>query len=169
MPFLVYNYFGDNMDFSEIVRFLRQNNKKISTMESCTGGALVNAITNIPGASSILDFSAVTYSNEYKIKMGVPKEIIDKYTVYSVQVARAMAKAISDFTSSDYGVGITGKLGKKDPCNLTGNDDEVFISIYNKELDEYADIDMYVDKENRDDDKLEVLEAILKKMKTWIY
>lgn len=40
-------------------------------MESCTGGALVNAITNIPGASEVLKFSAVTYSNEYKIKLGV--------------------------------------------------------------------------------------------------
>ena len=52
---------------NKVVELLIKNNKTISTMESCTGGALVNAITNIPGASEVLKFSAVTYSNEYKI------------------------------------------------------------------------------------------------------
>ena len=61
----------------KIVKMLKEKNKYVSTMESCTGGGLVNAITNIPGASEILKFSAVTYSNEFKIKMGVPKETID--------------------------------------------------------------------------------------------
>ena len=48
----------------QIVKILTNNNQTISTMESCTGGALANAITNIEGASNILKFSAVTYSNE---------------------------------------------------------------------------------------------------------
>ena len=61
----------------EIVKILTEQNKTVSTMESCTGGALANAITNVPGASEILKFSAVTYSNEFKIKMGVPKSIIE--------------------------------------------------------------------------------------------
>ena len=61
----------------EIVKKLTKENKTISTMESCTGGGFVNAITNIEGASEVLKFSAVTYSNEYKIKMGVDKDIID--------------------------------------------------------------------------------------------
>jgi hypothetical protein len=43
-----------------------------------------------------------------------------------------MSKAISDFTSSTYGVGITGKLGRVDINNLHGNDNVVFFSIYNK-------------------------------------
>ena len=56
-----------------LIKELTDMNKTISTMESCTGGALVNEITNIPGASEVIMFSAVTYSNEYKIKMGVKK------------------------------------------------------------------------------------------------
>ena len=44
----------------EIVEKLREINKTISTMESCTGGYIVNAITNIPGASYVLKYSAVT-------------------------------------------------------------------------------------------------------------
>ena len=63
----------------KIVNKLIEKNKTISTMESCTGGGLANEITSIEGASSILKYSAVTYSNEFKIKMGVKKEVIDKY------------------------------------------------------------------------------------------
>ena len=97
----------------KIVNILKDNGKTISTMESCTGGALANAITNVSGASNVLNFSAITYSNDFKIKMGVKSEVIDKYTVYSKETAREMARAISEFTSSNYGVGVTGKLGKK--------------------------------------------------------
>ena len=106
--------------------------KTISTMESCSGGALANAITNIPDASKIFNFGAVTYSNEYKIKMGVDKNIIDTYSVYSMQTANEMSKKISMFTSSDFGVGITGKLNKKDPNNLYGDDNKVYISVYDR-------------------------------------
>lgn len=55
-------------------------------MGSCTGGGIANAITNIEGASEILKFSAVTYSNEFKIKMGVDEKIIEKYTVLKQQM-----------------------------------------------------------------------------------
>ena len=53
----------------DVVNKLKEKNKTIATMESCTGGGVANAITNVPGASEIILFSAVTYSNEYKIKM----------------------------------------------------------------------------------------------------
>ena len=53
---------------SKLVVKLTKNKKTIATMESCTGGGVANIITNIPGASEVLKFSAVTYSNEYKIK-----------------------------------------------------------------------------------------------------
>ena len=61
-----------------LVKYLIENNKKISTMESCTGGYIANSITNVEGSSNIFKFGAVTYSNEYKIKMGVNKEVINK-------------------------------------------------------------------------------------------
>ena len=63
----------------EIINKLILTNKTISTMESCTGGGLANEITSYEDASKVLKFSAVTYSNEYKIKMGVDEEIINKY------------------------------------------------------------------------------------------
>ena len=85
------------MSYRDLVNRLIESNTSISTMESCTGGGVSNAITNIEGASEILKFSAVTYSNEYKIKMGVSPEIIDKYSVYSEECADEMSFNISKF------------------------------------------------------------------------
>lgn len=122
---------------NEVVNRLIKNNKTISTMESCTGGLLASEITNIPDSSKILKFSAVTYSNEFKIKMGVNGNTIAKYTVYSIEVAKEMSKAISDFTNSDYGVGITGQLKKADDVNPTDNDNLVYVSIYDRNKNYY--------------------------------
>ena len=147
-------------NFKEIVKRLTLNNKTISTMESCTGGGLVNAITNIEGSSEVLKYSAVTYSNQYKIKMGVDANIIDKYSVYSMETAKEMSKKISDFTDSDYGVGITGKLNRKDTHNLYGSDNLVYISIYDKSNDKYHTYSIEVSKENRKENKEEVISFI---------
>ena len=86
-----------NSDMKDVVNLLIEKKMTIATMESCTGGFVVSSITDIDGSSNVLKFSAVTYSNEYKIKMGVSKEVIDKYSVYSINVAREMAKKISNF------------------------------------------------------------------------
>lgn len=145
----------------ELVEKLIKLNKTISTMESCTGGGLANEITSIEGASEILKFSAVTYSNEFKIKMGVDKNAIDKYSVYSIEVAREMSKSISLFTNSDYGIGITGKLNRVDSNNLYGKDNVVFISIYDKEKDYYYDFDLEVLKNSRKENKELVINKVI--------
>ena len=124
-------------DFSNIVKLLIKNNKTISIMESCTGGGVANTITNIEGSSEVFKFGAVTYSNEYKIKMGVSRDIIDKYSVYSMETANEMSKNISLFTNSNYGIGITGKLNRIDKYNPYGKDNIVYISIYDIDNDKY--------------------------------
>lgn len=138
----------------EIVELLIHKKKTISTMESCTGGAVVNSITNIEGASEVLKFSAITYSNEFKIKMGVNKKIIDKYTVYSIETADEMSKNIAKFTDSNYGIGITGQINRKDPNNITIDNNKIYISIYDKDNNKfYTKIVEAIDssrKENKD-------------------
>lgn len=145
----------------KIVKMLKEKNKYVSTMESCTGGGLVNAITNIPGASEILKFSAVTYSNEFKIKMGVPKETIDTYSVYSMETAIDMSKKISEFTNSNYGIGITGKLNRTDINNLAGDDNMVYFSIYNKDTNTNYNDSIRVSKSSREENKDEVITKIV--------
>ena len=84
----------------KIVKKLDENKETISSMESCTAGYFATTLTNVDGSSRVLKFSAITYSNEYKIKMGVSEETINKYTVYSMEVAKIMAKAIVNYTLS---------------------------------------------------------------------
>lgn len=144
----------------EVVEFLTKKQKTISTMESCSGGYIVNAITNIEGASEVLKFSAVTYSNDFKIKMGVPKEIIEKYTVYSIEVAKEMSKTISLYTNSDYGIGVTGKLNRADQNNPYGEDNIVYISIYEKEKDKFTTTSIIADQKTREKNKEKVCNSI---------
>lgn len=149
----------------ELVEKLIDRKKTIATMESCTGGGVANAITNIEGASEVLKYSAVTYSNEYKIKMGVSSEVIDKYSVYSMETAVEMSKNISDFAGSDYGVGITGKLNRVDVNNPYGEDNIVFISIYEKETGKYYNVKQEATLGSRSENKELVIGRILLMMK----
>ena len=153
--------------FKEIIEYLTKNNMTISTMESCTGGAVVNAITSIEGASEVLKYSAITYSNEYKIKMGVDPKVIEKYSVYSIETAHEMSKNISKFTNSDIGVGITGKLNRADQNNNYGKDNEVFISIYYK--GEFYDTSITVTKETRAKNKEVIIETIIDKLEELLW
>lgn len=148
----------------EVIEKLIKNNKTISTMESCTGGALANSITNIEGSSEVFKFGAVTYSNEFKIKMGVDENIINEYSVYSIETAISMAKTITSYTNSNYGVGITGKLNRVDKNNLFGEDNIVYICIYDKDSDSVNTFNIKVGKETRRENKEEVINLVKEKL-----
>ena len=149
-------------NFKKVVLELIKRGETIATMESCTGGGVANAITSIEGASEVLKFSAVTYSNQYKIKMGVDADVINEYSVYSMETAHEMALNISKFANSDFGVGITGKLNRADENNNFGKDNEVFVSIYYKE--KYYDMALKVDKKTRKQNKEVIIERIIEKL-----
>ena len=148
----------------DVVNLLIEKKKTIATMESCTGGFVASSITDIDGSSNVLKFSAVTYSNEYKIKMGVSKEVIDKYSVYSMNVAREMAKNISDFASSDIGVGITGKINRADENNLFGDDNKIYYAIYDKNSDKYYEYELIAINDTRLNNKKYIMERISKSL-----
>lgn len=152
------------MNIEKIVKKLINKKKTISTMESCTGGYIASSITNIPGASEVLKFSAVTYSNEYKIKMGVDKKIIDKYTVYSIETSNEMSKNISLFANSNYGIGITGKLCSPDLANPTDKNNIVYISIYDKDIDKYYECSLEMKNQERSKNKKIILNYIIKNL-----
>lgn len=145
----------------EVIEKLISANKTISTMESCTGGCLANEITNIEDSSKVFSFGAITYSNEYKVKLGVNKETIDKYTVYSKEVSNEMSKAICNYTGSNYGVGITGKLNKEDINNKTNQNDIVYISVYDKDNDKYYNQTLTVSSFDRKENKSIIVKVII--------
>lgn len=148
----------------DVVNLLIEKKMTIATMESCTGGFVASSITDIDGSSSVLKFSAVTYSNEYKIKMGVSKEVIDKYSVYSMNVAREMAKKISNFANSDIGVGITGKINRIDENNLFGDDNKIYYAIYDKNSDKYYEYELIAINDTRLNNKKYIMENISKSL-----
>lgn len=117
------------MKNEEVVKALINKNLKITTMESCTGGLLISSITDVEGASNITDGGFVAYSNKQKVAMGVPKETIETYGVYSKETALKMAEVCRNKMSSDIGVGITGTLSNVDVNNSDSKQGEVYFAI----------------------------------------
>lgn len=117
------------MNNQEIVKTLIEKNLRITTMESCTGGFLISAITDVEGASNITDGGFVTYSNKQKVAMGVPSETIDTYGVYSEETALKMAEVCRAKMKADIGIGITGTLSNVDINNLDSIQGEVYFCI----------------------------------------
>jgi len=148
----------------EVVEKLIKNKETISVMESCTGGYFSSTITNISGSSEIFNFGVVTYSNDYKIKFGVNKDTIDKYSVYSNEVSREMSLSINKYTNSTYSIGITGQIGRIDPNNPYGKINEVFASIYNSKTDKYTDLKINFNENNRLECKKIIVQKVLTKL-----
>lgn len=118
----------------KLIKILKNKNKTISCMESCTGGLFASELTNINGSSDVFKLGLVTYSNQYKEYFGISNETIKKYTVYSNEVSAEMAKSVCDIAKSDFGIGITGQLGIKDLNNDSSEINTVYIAVYDKNI-----------------------------------
>jgi nicotinamide-nucleotide amidase len=91
----------------------------IATAESCTGGLVAAAITDIAGSSAVLDRGFVTYSNLAKVEMlGVSHELILVHGAVSADVARAMAEGAVKHSQAHIGVAITGVAGPSGGSDL---------------------------------------------------
>lgn len=86
--------------------------RMVSVAESCTGGLVSAALTEIPGSSAVLDRGFVTYSNEAKMEMlGVHADIIDSFGAVSPATAWAMAQGAIAKSRADVAVAISGIAG----------------------------------------------------------
>ncbi|APG62713.1 competence protein [Sphingorhabdus lutea] len=86
--------------------------RRIALAESCTGGLVSAAITEIPGSSAVLEASFVTYANEAKKRiLNVPEEFIDTFGAVSVAVAWSMAKGALANSDADIAIAISGIAG----------------------------------------------------------
>lgn len=84
----------------------------IATAESCTGGLIAGAITDVPGASDMFDRGFVTYSNAAKVEMlGVSKQLLSAHGAVSEPVASAMAEGTLLRSTADLGLAVTGIAG----------------------------------------------------------
>lgn len=104
--------------YKQLTELLIKKEMTITAMESATSGQIASLITDTEGSSAIFKGSYVTYSNEMKVRFGVPAEIIDRYSVYSKETAEAMAIACRRSFDADIGIGVTGTMGNIDPANV---------------------------------------------------
>lgn len=115
--------------YANLVRELIKRKMTVSTMESCTGGMIECMLTDTEGASSVTEGSFVTYSNRAKEMQGVDGDIIKEYGVYSMETAGNMAVACAQAYGTDFGIGISGTIGRLDPNNEDSADGKVYVSI----------------------------------------
>ena len=99
------------MKLHEIVTALIEDKITIATAESCTGGKIAAAITDVPGASEIFGYGMVTYSNDAKIKiLGVKAETLAAHGAVSPETAYEMAAGLKRVSGADV-AGIAGPGG----------------------------------------------------------
>lgn len=96
----------------KVVEANRAACRRVALAESCTGGLVTSALTEIPGSSSVLDRGFVTYSNESKMEMlGVSSEIIETFGAVSIACVWAMAQGAIERSQADVAVAISGVAG----------------------------------------------------------
>jgi nicotinamide-nucleotide amidase len=105
--------FDDDETLETVVgRLLKQQNKTISTAESCTGGNIAKLLTSVSGASKYFKGGVVSYATETKISvLGISEELIKAYSVVSAQVAKQMAINVKNIMKTDYAIATTGNAG----------------------------------------------------------
>lgn len=97
---------------SIVVEQLRSMEKTVALAESCIGGLLANAFTDVPGASRVFAGSVVCYSNDAKMNLlGIPECLIAQHGAVSGECAAAMATAAAEKFGTEYGVSLTGFAG----------------------------------------------------------
>jgi nicotinamide-nucleotide amidase len=96
----------------EVIERNRVAGRRVAVAESCTGGLVAAALTEIPGSSDVIEAGFVTYSNEAKEKLlRVSMEMIETFGSVSVAVAWAMARGALAASDADVAVALTGIAG----------------------------------------------------------
>lgn len=100
------------MSAAGLIEAARAKGLWLTTAESCTGGMVAAAITDVAGSSAVFDRGYITYSNVAKTEMlSVPSEVIEAHGAVSEQVAAAMARGALGAAGADIAVSLTGIAG----------------------------------------------------------
>ncbi len=143
-----------------VVSYFMTKGITLSTAESCTGGMVSQMITSVGGSSKIFLGGVCSYTEEMKMNvLGVKHETLDKYTVYSSQVASEMSLGIMNLTGSNASIGITGLAGPDG-----GTDDKpvgtVYVSVRFKNNELVKDLMLYKEYEELDRRKIRMLTTV---------
>ena len=96
----------------EVVEANRKAGRRVAVAESCTGGLVAAAITEIPGSSEMFEAAFVTYSNAAKVEqLKVSQDLVETFGAVSVATAWAMARGVLQASEADVAVAVTGIAG----------------------------------------------------------
>lgn len=96
----------------QVIEANRAAGRRVAVAESCTGGLVSAALTEIPGSSDVFEDGFITYSNEAKIALlGVSLDVLETFGAVSIAVAWAMAQGAVKKSNADVAVAITGIAG----------------------------------------------------------
>lgn len=113
-----------------VVGLLKEQGLTVGTAESCTGGLLAKRLTDVAGSSAVFRGGIVSYCNEVKAaQLGVPEELLEKYSAVSAETAEAMARGCAERLNCDLAMATTGVAGPgaDDQGNPAGL---VYIALY---------------------------------------
>lgn len=133
----------------KIIKTATEKGVMIATAESCTGGLIAGALTDISGSSVVVDRGFVTYSNEAKNEMlSVPMALIEEHGAVSEEVARAMAEGAIAHSCAGLAVSVTGIAGpgggtEEKPVGL------VWFGLANEQGEVRAEHHVFADKGRR--------------------
>ena len=138
---------ADVIELAEaVVDAARDRRWRIVTAESCTGGLVAAALTEVPGSSAVLDRGLVTYSNGAKqTLLGVPAHMIADRGAVSEPVARRMAEGALSAASAELAVAITGVAGPgggtaQKPVGLVHFATAVLGTVSRNHVESYGDL-----------------------------
>lgn len=135
---------------------LKEKDLTVSVAESCTGGGLGKAFTDLPGSSDYFEGGIISYSNNAKVKLlDVNKHTLDKYGAVSEQTAKEMAMNCRELFDTDYSISITGIAGPG------GGSEEkpvgtIYVCIYNGKNAEVKNLNL--SSTNRDSNREKTIE-----------
>ncbi|MBD8733849.1 MAG: CinA family protein [Sphingomonas sp.] len=96
----------------KVIEANRALGRRVAVAESCTGGLVAAALTEIPGSSDVFEIGFVTYSNEAKLKLlKISSDVLETFGAVSIAVAWSMAQGALEQSGADVAVAITGIAG----------------------------------------------------------
>ena len=101
------------MFIKNLHQWMIQHKKSLAVAESCTGGQIAAAITELPGASDYFLGSFVVYTERMKKIVGVPSDVLKKHGEVSERTTVALWKGVMKKTGADFGIAVTGYAGPK--------------------------------------------------------
>lgn len=96
----------------QVVTTLAEAGQTVATAESCTGGWVAKALTDVAGSSAVFGLGLVTYSNEAKQRLlDVPDTVLEKHGAVSRETVTAMAERLRAISGADHAIAVSGIAG----------------------------------------------------------